>query len=135
MRTESLQLLVRKRVLAFVGAIATVAVLWLLAVVAVDVFASSSPLGNGYRHVPKGVVRLPGGVLKGVGPKGGLRSVSLHDVGGPPVDLSAWHTVVQCLILVTLGALVVAGLDRLRRKVRGSAVSARKHPPTEVSTT
>ena len=30
--------------------------------------------------------------------KGGL---SLHNIGGPPVDLSAWHTVVQCLILVT----------------------------------
>ena len=120
MKTEAFQLLLRKRALAFVGAIGTVAVLWLLAVIAVNVFASSSTLGDRNRHFPKGVVRLPGGVLREIGPKGGLRSVSLHNVGGTPVDLSAWHTVVQCLILVTLGALVVAGLDRLRRKKRRS---------------
>jgi hypothetical protein len=44
----------------------------------------------------------------------------LHNTGGTPADLSAWHTVVQCLILVALAALVVAGLDRLRRKSRRS---------------
>ena len=120
MRTETLQLLLRKRVRAFVGATAVVAVLWLLAVLAVNVFASSSALGDHNRHLPKGVVRLPGGVLKEIGPKGGLRFVSLHNTGGTPVDLTAWHTVVQCLILVTLAALVVAGLDRLRRKIRRS---------------
>jgi hypothetical protein len=119
MRTETLQLLLRKRVRAFVGATATVAVLWLLAVIAVNVLASSPALGD-RRHSPKGVARLPGGVPKGVGPKGGSRFVTLHNIGGAPVNLTAWHTVVQCLILVTLAALVVAGLDRLRRKMRKS---------------
>ena len=118
MRIETLQLLLRKRVRAFVGATATVAVLWLLAVIAVKVFASSSRLGDRNLFPPKEAVRLPGGVLREVGPKGGLRYASLHNIGGTPVDLTAWHTVVQCLILVTLAALVVAGLDRLRRKMR-----------------
>ena len=78
------------------------------------------PLGDGDPHLPKGVVRLPGGVLRVVERKGGVRLVFPHNTGGTPVDLTAWHTVVQCLILVTLGALVVAGLDRLRRKMHGS---------------
>jgi hypothetical protein len=66
------------------------------------------------------VVRLPAGVLKETVRKGGVRFVLLHNSGGTPADLTAWHTVVQCLILITLAALVVAGLDRLRRKIRRS---------------
>jgi hypothetical protein len=120
MRTETLQSLLRKRVRAFVGATAVVAVLWLLAVLAVKVFASSSPLGDGGPHLPKGAVRLPGGGLRVAERKGGVRLTLLHHTGGTPVDLTAWHTVVQCLILVTLAALIVAGLDRLRRKMHRS---------------
>jgi len=120
MRTETFQMLLRKRARAFAGATVVVAVLWLLAVLAGNAFASSSRLGNGGHHLPKGVVRLPGGVLREAERKGGVRIDLLHNTGGIPVDLTAWHTVVQCLILVTLGALVVAGLDRLRRKMRRS---------------
>ncbi len=120
MRTDTWQLLLRKRVGAFVGATATVAVLWVLAVIAVRAFAPSSTLGDRNSPSPKGAVRLPGGVLREVGPKGGLRFAPPHNIGGTPVDLTAWHTVMQCLILVTLATLVVAGLDRLRRKVRRS---------------
>lgn len=116
---EKLRQLLRTRVRAFVGASATVAALWLVAVLAVNVFASSEAPGDRSHHLPKGVVRLPGDVLKVTGPKG-VRLVLLHGTGGTPADLSAWHTVVQCLILVTLAALVVAGLDLLRRKRRRS---------------
>jgi hypothetical protein len=120
MTTEKLRLLLRRRSRAFVGATTVVAALWLLAVLAVDVLASPSTLADRDLHVPKGVVRLPAGVLKESGPKGGARIVFFRNPGGPPTDLAAWHTVVQCLILVTLAALVVAGLDRLRRKSRRS---------------
>jgi hypothetical protein len=120
MRIEKLRWLVRRRARAFVGATAVVAALWFLAVLAINLFASSSALGDQDHHLPKGVVRLAGGVLKETRCNGGVRLVLLHNTGGTPVDLSAWHTVVQCLILVTLAALVVAGLDRLRRKMRRS---------------
>jgi hypothetical protein len=120
MRTEGVRLLLRTRIRAFVGATAVVAALWLLAVVAVNVFASSSALQGPGHHVPKGVVRVPGGVLKATRGNGGVPLVLLHNTGGAPTDLSAWHTVVQCLILVTLAAVVVAGLDRLRRRSRRS---------------
>jgi predicted short-subunit dehydrogenase-like oxidoreductase (DUF2520 family) len=120
MRIEKLRWLVRRRARAFVGATAVVAALWFLAVLALNLFASSSALGDQDHHLPKGVVRLAGGVLKETRRNGGVRLVLLHNTGGTPVDLSAWHTVVQCLILVTLAALVVAGLDRLRRKMRRS---------------
>jgi hypothetical protein len=120
MRIEKLRWLVRRRARAFVGATAVVAALWFLAVLAINLFASSSALGDQDHHLPKGVVRLAGGVLKETRRNGGVRLVLLHNTGGTPVDLSAWHTVVQCLILVTLAALVVAGLDRLRRKMRRS---------------
>jgi hypothetical protein len=120
MRIEKLRFLIRRRARAFVGATAVVAALWLLAVLAVNVFSSSSALGDRDHHLSKGMVRLAGGVLKETGRKGGVRLVLLHNTGGTPADLSAWHTVVQCLILVTLAALVVAGLDRLRRKARQS---------------
>jgi hypothetical protein len=120
MTIEKLRLLFRRRARAFVGATAVVAALWLLAVLAVNVSSSSSALGDRDHHLPKGMVRLAGGVLKETGRKGGVRLVLLHNTGGTPADLSAWHTVVQCLILVTLAALVVAGLDRLRRKTRRS---------------
>lgn len=129
MRTERWQFLLRTRVLAFAGATAVVATLWLLAVLAANMFASSSAIGNRDRHLPNGVVRLPGGVLKETGLKGGVRLVSLHNAGGTPVDLTAWHTVVQCLILVTFATLVVAGLDRLRRK-RRRAQRVRRFDPT-----
>jgi hypothetical protein len=120
MRTETLQSVLRKRVHAFVGATAVVAVLWLLAVLAVNAFGSSPPLGDREGLLPKGVARLPGGLLREAQRNGGVRLVLLHDTGGTPSDFMAWHTVVQCLILVTLAALVVAGLDRLRRKMRKS---------------
>jgi hypothetical protein len=118
MRTEKLRLLLRKRIRALVGATAVVAALWLLSVLVSNAFASSSLLGDRDHHVPQGEVRLPGGVLKHTGPKGGLRLALLHNTGGTPTDLAAWHTVVQCLILISLAALVVAGLDRVRRKGR-----------------
>jgi hypothetical protein len=120
MRTEKLRLLLRRRGRALLGATAVVAALWFLAVLAADVFASSSTLGDRNHHLPKGVVRLPAGVLKETVRKGVVRFVLLHNSGGTPADLTAWHTVVQCLILITLAALVVAGLDRLRRKIRRS---------------
>ena len=118
MRTETLSLLLRRRARAFVGAMAVVVALWLLAVLAVNVFASSSAIGDREHHLSK--MRLPVGVLKDTGRKGGVQLSLLHNAGGTPFDLSAWHTVLQCLILVTVAALVVAGLDRLRRKMRRS---------------
>jgi hypothetical protein len=120
MRTERFQLLLRRRARAFVGATAVVVALWILAVLAANLFDSSSAIGDRDRHLPKGPVRLPGGVLKEIGRKGGERLVFPHNTGGSPVDLTAWHTVVQCLILVALVAFVVVGLDRLRRKMRRS---------------
>jgi hypothetical protein len=120
MRIRTLPLVLRRRARAFAGATTVVVALWLLAVLAVNVLASSSGIGDRDHPLPKGLVRLPGGVLKETGRKGGVRLVLLHNTGGTPVDLTAWHTVVQCLILVTLAALVVAGLDRLRRKMRRS---------------
>jgi hypothetical protein len=116
--SKKLPSLLRKRLSAFFGATVVVVALWLVTVVSVNVFAPSSPLDERERHLPKGVVRLRGGALRLTGPKGRVRVVSLHDTGGNPLNFTAWHTVVQCLILITLAALVVAGLDRLRRKNR-----------------
>jgi hypothetical protein len=119
MTGETLRSLLRTRARAFGGVTAVVALFWLLAVLAVNTFASA-PVGDLDRHLPKGVGRLPGGELKETGRLGGVRHVLLHKVGGGPVDVTAWHTVAQCLILVTLAALVVAGLDRLWHKSRRS---------------
>jgi hypothetical protein len=119
MRTDALRSILRRRLRAVVGATAAVTATWLLAVLATDLAAPSGP-GDGHRHLPKGMVRLPGGVLEEIGPKGIPRLVVLHHTGGTPAELAAWHTVAQCLILVTLMALVVAGLDLLRRKRRRS---------------
>ena len=116
MTTEKPQSLLREPVLAFVGATATVAVLWLVAVLAVNVLAS--PPADRTLSRSKEVVLLPGGTRGEIRPKGVPRLSSLHSIGGNPVDLTAWHTIVQCMILVALAALVVASIDRIRRKTR-----------------
>lgn len=118
MTTEPLRLVLRRRVRAFIGATAVVGLLWLLAVLAVNAFASSPPVADRHVHLSQGAVRFPIGVVRGAAPQGGVRPVFFHNPGGSPVDLRAWHTAAQCLILVTLAALVAAGLDRLRRKAR-----------------
>ena len=51
MRSETRGSLFRKRVIAFVSAMAVVAVLWLVALLAVDVLVSSSPNGGGGHQI------------------------------------------------------------------------------------
>jgi hypothetical protein len=105
----------RRRLSAFLGATVIVLVLWLVAVLSVNVFASSPRLADRDRRFVIGVERLlPAASLH----KNGPAVVFLHNSGANPIDLTAWHTVVQILILITLAALVVSGLDRLRRENR-----------------
>jgi hypothetical protein len=108
--------LLRKRMRAFLGATAVVVVLWLVAVVAVSAFVGSPPEGGPGARFVEGVPRLklPPGALRH--DKGAL--VLLHSTGGSPLNPTAWPTVVQILILIALAALVVAGLDGLRRQNR-----------------
>lgn len=73
-----------------------VVVLWLLAVLAVGVFVRPAP----QLFPPR------------------VRGVVLWPRNGNPVNVGAWHTVVQILVLIALATLVAAGLDRLRRAFR-----------------
>jgi Trk-type K+ transport system membrane component len=117
MSTKRLVVL-RRRVLAFIGATFVVVALWLITVLAVDLFAQSSLLGvraGRFVKVVGGVKQL---VLPGTAHRHGPIVVFLRRAGGNPSDFSAWHTVVQVLILIALAALAVAGLDRLRRTGR-----------------
>jgi amino acid transporter len=107
----------RKRMIAFFGATAVVTVLWLVAVVAVKVFAAAPPTGYREGRFLEGVQKLklpPGTLPHGKGPVVAL----LHNTGGNQLNPAAWQTVVQILILISLAALVVAGIDGLRRKNR-----------------
>jgi uncharacterized protein HemY len=96
MRTDRPSSPVRKRLRAICGATIVVVLLWLLAVLAVNVFVRPAPQLFPQR----------------------LRGVVLWRTGVNPVDVSAWHTVLQVVILIALATLVVAGLDRLRRALR-----------------
>jgi hypothetical protein len=109
--------LLRKNMIAFIGATAVVVVLWLVAVVAVKVFAASPPIGGRDGRFVAGVQKLK--LLPGTAPhRKEAVLVLLHNTGGNPLNLMAWQTVVQILILIALAALVVAGLDGLRRRNR-----------------
>ena len=113
--TKSLMPFVRKRVRAFLGATVVTVALWLVAVLSVNLFAASPSFGDRGGRLVKGVERFP----RGPSPhKNGPVVVFLHNTGGNPSNFTAWHTVVQVLILITLAALVIAGLDQLRRKNR-----------------
>lgn len=106
----------RRRVSAFVGATVVVVVLWLVTVVSVNIFGSSPTLDDRDGRFVKGVaVRVPPGTAPN---KHEPVVVFLHNTGGNQSDFTAWHTVVQVLILVTLAALVVAAFDQVRRKNR-----------------
>ena len=96
MRTDRPASLFRKRVRAFCGATILVALLWVLAVFAVKAFVGGAP-----QLFPQRV-----------------RGVVLWPTDGNTVDVTAWHTVLQAVILIALGTLVVAGLDRFRRALR-----------------
>jgi hypothetical protein len=111
--------LLHKTARAFFGATGVVTVLWLVAVLAVNVFAGTPPLGDRDGRFVEGVKTLK--LLPGSTPphrKGPVVVFLRNTSGGNPLNLTAWQTVVQILILITLAALVVAGLDQMRRKNR-----------------
>jgi hypothetical protein len=110
------------------------AALWFVAVLAVKVLVSPSSLGD---HV------------QGPGKAGQLafrrngkdHIIFLHQSLGNAAGFEAWHKAALVLILVTLAALAVAGIDSLRRTVRRSrrartatSDAARSHLVTEQST-
>jgi hypothetical protein len=117
MRTKTLCQLLRKRFGAFACATGVVTALWLVAVLAVDVLAPSPHLGAGNRRFVDGV----GKTFRGPAPtKARSVVIFLRDGDGGGSGFAAWHKVVLVLILVTLAAIVVAGIDQLRRKNRRS---------------
>jgi hypothetical protein len=116
MRGEGVKLRLPVRVRAFLGATLIVAVLWLATVVSVKVFVPSLG-GPGPRLDSAGrfVIRR----------NGKLHFITLHENFGSAVGFAAWHKVVLVMILVTLAALVVAGVDWLRRASRRSRRAGR----------
>jgi hypothetical protein len=111
MRGETAMRHVQVRARAFLGATLVVAVLWLATVGAVKVFVPSLDgpgprLGSGGRFV--------------IRRNGKLHFITLHGNFGNAAGFAAWHKVVLVMILVTLAALVVAGIDWLRRASRRS---------------
>ncbi|MGH8979553.1 MAG: hypothetical protein ACRDWE_00825 [Acidimicrobiales bacterium] len=108
MRSEKWAHLHRRHLRAFCGATVLVVVLWLLAVLAVGVVVRPAP----QLFPPR------------------VSGVVLWPRNGNPVDLGAWHTMVQVLVLVALGTIVVAGVDRLRRarrRARHARPAAARH--------
>jgi hypothetical protein len=112
------------RVRAFLGATLVVAVLWLITVVAVREFVSSSPNG---RQAP----RLNGAGKIVIRRNGKLHIITLHPSFGNAFDFAAWHKVALVLTLVTLAALAVAVIDWLRRKSRRTRWTEREGPGLE----
>jgi uncharacterized membrane protein len=113
MRTEKARLHIPLRLRALLGATLVVAVLWFITVLAVRVFVSTPPLGD-----QSGRLGNVGRVA--IGRKHGGQFFSLRQSFGNAFDLSAWHKVAMVLIVVTLTALAVAIIDRLRRTSRRS---------------
>jgi hypothetical protein len=98
------------RVRAFVGATVVVTALWLITIVVVRVFASSSRAGGGseLNRAGKIVIRR----------NGRQHIVTLHHFVENDLGFAAWHKVAMVLILVALAALAVAGIEGVRRANR-----------------
>ena len=106
----------RRRAGALVGAAGVVVMLWLLAVLAVKAFVTPPPTGAGEHHI----VNVVRGLVPGRSPNGASLELIEPPSGGNPFNSGAWGTILQILLLITAGALVVAGVDRLRRNIRRS---------------